>query len=110
MNSWICYKDLVKRNMANGDDKGNPLELLPFKRSVTMSLLARGLNSEKQGAGRIGRLAPKIHPSAQIKNKRRKVSTASEKSCVLRILAFTYQSSLQKEDGVNGPRVFVSGR
>ena len=31
-----------------------------------------GLNFEKQGAGRIGRLAPKIHPSAQIKNKRRK--------------------------------------
>jgi hypothetical protein len=72
VNSWICYKDLVKRNMANGDDKGKPHELLPFKRSVTMSLLARGLNSEKQGAGRIGRLAPKIHPSAQVKNKRRK--------------------------------------
>jgi hypothetical protein len=68
VNSWICYKDLVKRNMANGDDKGKPHQLLPFKRSVTMGLLARGLNFEKQRAGRIGRLAPKIHPSAQIKN------------------------------------------
>ncbi len=72
MNSWICYKDLLKRNMANGDHKGEPHELIPFKRSVKMSLLACGLNFEKQGDGRIVRLAPKIHPSAQIKNKRMK--------------------------------------
>ncbi len=72
VNSWMYYKDLVKRNMANGDDKGNPHELLPFKRSVTMSLLASVQNFEKQGAVMIERLAPKIHPSAQIKNKRRK--------------------------------------
>ena len=49
----------------------NPHKLLPFKRSVTMSLLAHGLNFEKQGAERIGRLAHKIHPSGK-KNKRRK--------------------------------------
>jgi hypothetical protein len=72
VNSWISHKDLVFHNMATGDDKGEPHELLDFKRSVTMSLLARGLNSERQRAGRIGRLAPKIHPSAQVKNKRRK--------------------------------------
>ena len=72
VNSWIIYKDLVKRNMATGDEEGEPHKLLHFKRSVTMSLLARGLNSERQRAGRIGRLAPKIHPSAQVKNKRRK--------------------------------------
>jgi hypothetical protein len=72
VNSWICYKDLLKRNMANGDHKGEPHELIPFKRSVKMSLLACGLNFEKQGDGRIVRLAPKIHPSAQIKNKRMK--------------------------------------
>ncbi len=62
----------MKLDMAHGDAEGKPHKLLPFKRSVTMSLIARGLNSEKQGAGRIGRLAPKIHPSAQVKNKRRK--------------------------------------
>jgi hypothetical protein len=72
VNSWICYKDLVKVDMAIGDDKGEPYDLLAFKRSVTMSLLTRGLNSAKEGAGRIGRLVPKIHLSAQVKNKRRK--------------------------------------
>jgi hypothetical protein len=72
VNSWIIYKDLVKRNMAIGNKDGKPHELLHFKRSVTMSLLARGLNSERLRAGRIGRLAPKIHLSAQAKNKRRK--------------------------------------
>jgi hypothetical protein len=57
VNSWICYKDLVKRNMANGDDKGKPHE--------------QGA-SHKQRAGRIGRLAPKIHLNVKIKNQRRK--------------------------------------
>ncbi len=74
VNSWICYTDLLKRNIANGDENGKPHKLLPFKRSVTMGLLARGLNFEKQGAVRIERLAPKIHRSVQIKNKEGKVS------------------------------------
>ena len=72
MNSWICFKDLVKCNLANGDESRSLLKLLEFKYSVTMGLLTNGLNFANQRAGRIGRLAPKIHPSAQIKNKRRK--------------------------------------
>ena len=74
MNSLICYNDVVK-----DDDKKEKMTLLDFKRSVTMGLLAKGLNFGRP-AGRAGNLEGTVHPSAQVQNKRRKsrLSTRNE--------------------------------
>jgi hypothetical protein len=74
VNSLICYNDLVK-----DDDKKEKMTLLDFKRSVTMGLLAKGLNFGRP-AGRAGNLEGTVHPSAQVQNKRRKsrLSTRNE--------------------------------
>jgi hypothetical protein len=66
VNSWICFNEL----MDNVDKKDN-MTILDFKRSVTMGLLAKGLNIGKP-AGRAENLEGTVHPSAEVKNKRRK--------------------------------------
>ena len=74
VNSWICFNELMD-NVNKKDD----LTILDFKRSVTMGLLAKGLNIGKP-AGRAGNLEGTVHPSAEFKNKRRKsgLSTRNE--------------------------------
>jgi hypothetical protein len=64
--SWICFNDLM-----DNVDKDDDLTILDFKRSVTMGLLAKGLNIGKP-AGRAGNFEGTVHPSAEFKNKRRK--------------------------------------
>jgi hypothetical protein len=59
MNLWIT---LTKK-----DD----MTILDFKRSVTMGLLAKDLNIGKP-AGSAGNLEGTVHPTAEVKNKRRK--------------------------------------
>jgi hypothetical protein len=78
-----------------------------------MGLLDNNLNFEKQRAGRIGRLASRIPPSAEVKNKRTKseLSVRNELRFAnfgIHILSST--SSRKVEDGVNWSRVAVSGR
>jgi len=49
------------------------MTLLEFKRNVTMGLLTEALNAKRVAAGRAGRLAPVIQPSAEPGAKRRKM-------------------------------------
>ncbi len=89
MNSWICYNELVE-----DDNKRDDMNILDFKRSVTMGLLAKGLNIGKP-AGRAGNLEETVHFSANVQNKRRKSRLS------------TYLSSWKLENGVNGVRESV---
>ena len=78
-----------------------------------MGLLGNNLNFEKQRARRIGRLASRIPPSAEVKNKRTdsELSVRNELRFAnfgIHILSST--SSRKVEDGVNWSRVAVSGR
>ncbi len=74
VNSWICFNELM-----DNVDKDDDLTILDFKRSVTMGVLAKGLNIGKP-AGRAWNLEGAVHPSAEFKNKRRKsgLSTRNE--------------------------------
>ena len=60
-------------------DKKDDMTILDFKRSLTMGLLAKGLNIGKP-AGIAGNLEGTVRPSAEVKNKRRKsrLSTRNE--------------------------------
>jgi hypothetical protein len=74
MNRWICYKDLVKRNRANGDESRSLFTLLEFKLTVTMGLLSNGLILRIKWPGGSGDWRPRSIHVVKLKVREGKVS------------------------------------
>jgi hypothetical protein len=69
VNSWICFCDLVSEKHLTNE---SIVDLLQFKRRVTLGFLYQSLNSQRAVVGREGRLTQKVHPSPALGPKRRR--------------------------------------